>query len=149
MNATGLAETLAKTAGILCDEHTAINPDLQSLVGDPDDTAISTFAQFKTNPGSLQMPNPLSPIQGDEIFFAYLWPGAVFQSHDGHQYNIEAYDFYGQFEITDRWYPRIRAQVSIMDIRKSIDQYVEPVQVTVPVMPPGVNYDAQNVRIVE
>jgi hypothetical protein len=140
---------LAKTAGVFCEEPTAINPELQSLVGDPDDVAIGVFSQKRTNPGSLQLPNPLSPIQGDEVFFTYLWPGAVFQSHDGQQWVIEAYDFYGQIEITNRWYPRQRAQVSLMDIRHSIDQWVEPIQQVVPPAPPGVNYDAQNVRIVE
>ena len=148
-DAKTLAGSLAKTAGMLCEEPEAVNPELQRIVGDPDDTRSSTFTQFKPNPGSLQLPNPLSPVEGDELFFAYCWPSAVFQSHDGHQYWIEDIDFDGQAVITDRWYPRVQARVSLYDIRRSIHSWVEPVQVTVPPPPPGVRYDAQPVRIVE
>jgi hypothetical protein len=145
----GLATTLAKSASILCEEPTENNSELQRMVGDADDTVSSTFAQLRPNPGTLQLPNPLSPIQGDEVFFTYCWPGAVFQSHDGQQWLIEAYDFFGQLQITNRWYPRMQAQVSIADVRRSIDQWVEPIQVNVPPPPPGVSYDAQPVKIVE
>lgn len=144
-----LAAGLAKSACVLPDVPTEINPELQRMVGDPDDTRSTPFAQFKPNPGSLQLPNPLSPIEGDEAFFAYCWPGAVFQSHDGQQWWIEDMDFDGQALITNRWYPRIQARVSLYDIRRSIHSWVEPVQVNVPPPPPGVRYDAQPVRIVE
>jgi hypothetical protein len=144
-----LAAGVAKSASILCDIEPEGNPELQRMVGDPDDTYVSNFAQLKPNPGTLQLPNPLSPIEGDEIFFTYLIPGAVFQSHDGQQWIIEAYDWTGQIEITNRWYPRMHAQVSVYDVRRSIDQWVEPIQQNVPPAPPGVRYDAQPVRIVE
>lgn len=144
-----LAETLAKSASVLSDTHEEINPELQQMVGDADDQYISNFAQFKPNPGSLQLPNPLSPVEGDEIFFAYMWPGAVFKSHDGQDWQIEAVDFQGQVEISNRWYPRIRAQVSVYDVRRSIHSWIEPIQQLVPPAPPGVRYDAQAVRVVE
>ena len=137
-----------KVAGILCSEdHPNVDADLQSMVGDPDDTRISTFAQFKPNPGNLQMPNPLSPIEGDEIFFAYLIPGAAFQSHDGQQWTILDYPWQGVVTIENRWYPRITPQVSVYDVRRSIDQWIEPIQQTVPPPPPGVDYGTLKVRI--
>jgi hypothetical protein len=141
---------LAKTARVLCDDDQPnVNPDLQAMVGDPDDSRISTFAQMGPNPGNLLLPNPLSPVEGDEIFFAYLIPGAIFQSHDGSEWWILGYDARGQVEIENRWYPRIHAQVSVYDIRRSIHQYVEPVQQVIPPPPPGVDYDAQPVRVVD
>jgi hypothetical protein len=144
-----LAGDLAKTACVLPDVPVEVNSELQRMVGDPDDTRSSTFAQFQPNPGSVQMPNPLSPFEGDDVFFTYCWPGAVFQSHDGKQWWIEEMDFDGRALITNRWYPRERGYCSIYDIRRSIHSWVEPVQVTVPPPPPGVRYDAQPVRIVE
>ena len=149
INVKDLAAGLAKSASVLCDDHQEINPELQRLVGDPDDVAVGVFSQMKPNPGTMQLPNPLSPIEGDEIFFTYLWPGAVFQSHDGQQWQIEAYDWTGQIEITNRWYPRQHAQVSVYDVRRSIHSWVEPIQQLVPPPPPGVRYDAQPVKIVE
>jgi hypothetical protein len=150
MDAQALASAVSKTARILTEEDVPNgNPELQKMVGDPDDFRTSTFTQFAPNPGNLFLPNPLSPVEGDEVFFAYMIPGAIFQAHDGSQWWIEAYDYRGQVEISNRWYPRIHAQVSVYDIRRSIDQWVEPVQVTVPPPPPGVNYDAQPVTIVD
>jgi hypothetical protein len=137
-----------KTAAILTtDDHPSTNMELQLIVGDPDDTAISTFAQFRPNPHSEQIPNPLSPIQGDEVFFMYLYPGAVFQAHDGSQWFIEDYSYSGAVDITNRWYPRMNAIVSVYDVRRSIAAWIEPVQQTVPPMPLGVNYDAQPVAM--
>ncbi len=150
MDANVLASAVAKTARILCEEDLPNgNPDLQKIVGDPDDFRTSTFAQFAPNPGNLLLPNPLSPIEGDEVFFAYMMPGAIFQAHDGSQWWILGYDYRGQVEIENRWYPRIHAQVSVYDVRRSIDQWIEPIQQTVPPPPPGVNYDAQPVTIVD
>jgi hypothetical protein len=141
-NAKQLADLVVKTAGILCvDDAPGSNPDLQAIVGDPDDSRTSPFAQFKPNPGGTQIPNPLSAVQGDEMFFAYaMTPGAVFQDHSGQQWIVESYGWDGQVEISNRWYPAIRAQVSIVDVRRSIDQVVEPVQFTVPPPPAGVDY---------
>jgi|GEM_PF-4651094 len=145
-----LASSVAKTARILTEEDLPNgNPDLQKMVGDPDDFRTSTFAQFGPNPGDLLLPNPLSPVEGDEVFFAYMMPGAIFQAHDGSQWWILGYDYRGQVEIENRWYPRIHAQVSVYDVRRSIDQWIEPIQQTVPPPPPGVNYDAQPVTIVD
>src|SRR5208282_5634134 len=150
MDAKGLANAVSKTARILCEEDLPNgNPELQKMVGDPDDFRTSTFAQFAPNPGNLLLPNPLSPIEGDEVFFAYMIPGAIFQAHDGSQWWILGYDYRGQVEIENRWYPRIHAQVSVYDVRRSIDQWIEPIQQTVPPPPPGVNYDAQPVMIVD
>ena len=103
-----------KTASILVtDDHPSTNMELQFIVGDPDDTAISTFAQFRPNPYSEQIPNPLSPIQGDEIFFMYLGAGSVFQDKSGAQWVIDDYSYNGAIELTNRWYPRMNAIVSV------------------------------------
>ena len=150
MDAKILAGALAKEARILTEEDMPNgNPELQKMVGDPDDFRTSTFAQFAPNPGQNLLPNPLSPVEGDEVFFAYMIPGAIFQAHDGSQWWILGYDYRGQVEIENRWYPRIHAQVSVYDVRRAIDQWVEPIQQTVPPPPPGVNYDAQPVMIVD
>lgn len=148
---TELASLVLKTAGILCDagDEPLTNPELQSMVGDPNDARTSTFAQFKPNPGTLQIPNPLSPIEGDEIFFAYFAPGAAFQSHDGQQWTILDYPWQGVVSIENRWNPRVAPQVSVYDIRRSIDQWIEPIQQTVPPPPPGVDYGTLKVRMVE
>lgn len=145
-----LAALVAKQAGLLClDDAPNSNPDLQAMVGDPDDARTSAFAQFAPNPGDMSLPNPLSPIEGDQIFYAYLIPGAVFQSHDGHQYTILDYPWQNMVHIQDRWYPVISPMVSVYDVRRSIDQWVEPIQQTVPPPPPGVDYGAMLVKIVD
>ena len=140
-----------KTAATLLvrDDHPSSNTKLQTIMGDPLDQPISAFAQFYPNPGSTQIPNPLSPIEGDACFFTYMIPGAVFQSHDGQQWVIEDYNAaaYG-VELYNRWYPRLRAFVNLDDVRRSIHSWVEPVQTVVPPPPPGVNYFGQPVRIV-
>jgi hypothetical protein len=126
------------------------NMKLQSIVGDPMDQPISAFAQFYPNVGTMQMPNPLSPVEGDACFFTYMVPGAVFQSHDGQQWDVLDYNggAYG-VHIQNRWYPRLMAWVNLDDVRRSIHSWVEPVQVVVPPPPPGVNYIGQPVRIVD
>jgi hypothetical protein len=150
MNVTELTDALAKTAGVLCEaDHPNDDQELQAIVGDPLDVRTSTFAQFKPNPGTMQMPNPLSPIEGDEIFFAYLMPWATFQANDGSEWNILEYSSPDQIEIENRWYPRIHAYVSIGDIRRSIHQWIEPVTQTVPPPPPGVDYAALPVKIMD
>lgn len=150
MNSKNLTAALVKTARILCeDEQVNSDSKLQSMVGDPDDARSSAFVQFNPNPGTMQLPNPLSPVEGDEIFFAYLIPGAIFQAHDGSEWWIESYTAPDEIEITNRWYPRINAVVSVNDIRRSIHQWVEPVTQTIPPPPPGVDYGALNVKIVD
>lgn len=147
------ARLLRKTASgtlLVRDDHPSANAKLQQIMGDPLDQPYTPFVQFRPNPGTMQIPNPLSPIEGDEAFFTYLIPGAVFQSHDGQQWVIDNYNqgAYG-VEIYNRWYPRQRAFVNIDDIRRSIHSYVEPVQVVIPAPPPGVSYIGQPVRIVD
>jgi hypothetical protein len=144
-------ELLAKTARVLDDELDSpnSNPELQAMVGDPDDTRISTFVQFQPNPGNTLLPNPLSPLQGDEIFFAYMIPGAAFQARDGSQWNIIDYPWIGYVQIENRWYPRLQGRVSINDVRRSIEQWIEPIQQYVPAPPPGVDYGAQLVKITD
>jgi len=105
----------------------------------PSSMAESTFAQ--TSPGvQEQMANPLSPIQGDADFFTYMIPGAVFESLDGSQWLITAYEWNGRVEIQNRWYPRQLANVTMNDVRKSIAMWVEPVNVKVPPPVPGMVY---------
>ena len=141
---------LAKVARVLDESDLPNgNPELQSMVGDPDDYRSSPFAQFKPNPGNMQLPNPLSPIEGDEMFFAYMIPGAAFQAKDGSQWNILDYPWQGVVHIENRWYPRINAQVNLNDIRRSIEQWVEPVQVFIAAPAPGVDYGAMPVKIVD
>lgn len=144
------ASDLAKVARVL-DESDLPNsdPDLQDIVGDPDDTRTSTFVQFKPIDGGRQIPNPLSPLQGDEIFFAYMIPGAVFQAHDGSQWNILGYAGTQLVQIENRWYPRLQGEVSVNDVRRSIEQWIEPIQQYVPAPPVGVEYGVTPVRIVE
>jgi broad specificity phosphatase PhoE len=150
VTATELTDAVMKIAGVLCEaDHPNDDQELQAIVGDPLDTRTSTFAQFKPNPGTLQMPNPLSPIEGDEIFFAYMIPGAVFQAHDGSEWNILFYDNADSIQIENRWYPRITWYVSIGDIRRSIHQWIEPVTQTVPPPPPGVDYSSLPVKIMD
>ena len=145
-----LVDSLFKTARILCeDEQPNADTTLQAIIGDPADARSSTFVQFKPNPGTMQLPNPLSPIEGDDIFFSYMWAGAVFQSHDGKEFMIDSYLSPNEIEITNRWYPREHAIVSISDVRRSIHQWIEPIQQVVPPPPPGVDYAALPVRIVD
>lgn len=133
---------LAKSARVLDEtDDVAINIDLQVIVGDPDDTRTSTFAQFGPNDGST-LPNPLSPVEGDEVFFAYMIPGAKFQARDGSQWQIVDYAWQGAVHIENVWYPRLQARVSINDVRRSIEQWIEPIQQYVPAPPPGVDYGA-------
>jgi hypothetical protein len=132
------------------DDQPSANSKLQQTMGDSLDQPISAFAQFYPNVGTMQMPNPLSPVEGDACFFTYMVPGAVFQSHDGQQWDVLDYNggAYG-VHIQNRWYPRLQAWVNLDDIRRSIHSWVEPVQVVVPPPPPGVNYIGQPVRIVD
>lgn len=145
-----LAETLSKTARVLDDTDGGnASAELQAMVGDPDDFRTSTFVQFKPNPGSMQLPNPMSPVEGDEIFFAYMIPGAAFQALDGSQWNILDYPWQGMVHIENRWHPRLQGQVSVNDVRRSIEQWIEPIQQYVPAPPPGVDYGALPVKIMD
>ena len=144
------ASELAKVARVLDESDLPNgNPELQAMVGDPDDYRSSPFAQFKPNPGNMQLPNPLSPVEGDEMFFAYMIPGAKFQARDGSQWNVLDYPFQGVVHLENVWYPRINAQVNLNDVRRSIEQWVEPVQVFIAAPAPGVDYGAMPVKIVD
>jgi hypothetical protein len=140
-----------KTARMLEVEHTGTTPALQRMVGDPDDQVVTPFSQFKPNPGTMQLPNPLSPIQGDNTFFSYLIAGARFQAHDGSWWEIIDYNFQNySIELENVWYPKIHAVVSVWDVRRSIHSWIEPVQIIVPPPPPGnQDYDVQRVKIVK
>ena len=150
INLNALTDSLAKTARILCeDEEVNTDSTLQAMVGDPADARTSTFVQFQPNPGTMQLPNPLSPVEGDEVFFAYMIPGAIFQANDGSEWWILSYTAPDEVQIENRWYPRLNAIVSIGDIRRSIHQWVEPITQVVPPPPPGVDYGALPVKIVD
>ena len=143
-------DSLTKTARILCeDEEVNSDSTLQAIVGDPSDSRSSTFVQFKPNPGTMQLPNPLSPIEGDEIFFAYMIPGSRFQSHDGSEWMIQNYVNPDEIEIYNVWYPSVQPIVSLNDVRRSIHQWTSPITQTVPPPPPGVDYGALPVKIVD
>jgi len=124
-NPTKLAESVCDIAGI-CSTG-------------PRAEATQSFAQ-KAPAVDNTMPNPLSPIMGDEAFFTYLMPGAVFEAHDGSQWLITAYDWDSRVEIENRWYPRQIANVGQADIRRSIAMWIEPVNVRVPPPVSAVEY---------
>jgi hypothetical protein len=84
-------------------------------------------------------------LEGDEIFFAYMIPGA----RDGSQWDILDYLWQGYIHIENRWYPRLQGRVSIGDIRRSMEQWIEPIQQYVPPPPPGVDYGALLVKITD
>jgi hypothetical protein len=105
----------------------------------PSSEATSSFAQ--TAPGvQEQMANPLSPIMGDQDFYTYMIPGAVFEANDGSQWLITAYEWDGRVELENRWYPRMIGNVSVNDVRRSIAMWIEPVNVKVPPPLPNINY---------
>ena len=160
MNAQLLAATLADFAGISATskkanaftmnvEVTSDNEALQSLVGDPDTHPLSWSSQHQPSTGVNQIPNPLSPLEGDQVFFSGLFDGARFQAHDGSWWNILSYDFEGGVTIENVWYPRQVAVVSIQDIRRSIHSWIEPFLQRVPPMPEGVDYGIVEVRDVD
>ena len=120
-NPSKLAEAICDVAGI-CPQGSAA-------------TATQSFAQ-KAPAIDNTLPNPLGPIMGDEAFFTYMMPGAVFEAHDGSQWVITSYDWDARVEIENRWYPRQIANVGTSDIRRSIAMWIEPVNVKVPPPPP-------------
>jgi hypothetical protein len=147
---TSIAGLEDKTASILVsDDLPAINIGLQNEVGDPYDTYISTFSQFGPNPGNSLIPNDLSPTGGDDMFYMYLIPGAKFQAKDGSQWLIVDYMSEGTVELENVWYPRLRPIISIQQLRKTISAWIEPVQVTIPEAPTGVDYGVLQVRVVK
>lgn len=116
MDPKKLAASLSDLAGVSLDS--------------PTNTPISWDSQSSPNNSNL-IPNPLSPIGGDETFYTFLIPGAVFQAHDGSQWEILEYEWNGRIEIENRWIPRQHANIPVADLRRSIHSWIEPVQVRV------------------
>ena len=142
-------DSLIKQARILGnDDQPNANPELQTMVGDPDDARISPMTQFKPNPGGTPLPDPNDPLQGDAAFFSLLIPGAIFADKNGQEWWIESYGSPDQIEITNRWYPRLGGCVSVADVRRSVYAFLEPWFFVVPPCPHGVTYGALPVRVV-
>jgi hypothetical protein len=148
---TSVAGLEEKTASSILktDDLPGVNTTLQNEIGDPYDTYISTFAQFAPNPGNSLIPNPNSPTGGDDMFFMYLIPGAKFQAKDGSQWLILDYLWEGMVEIENVWYPRLKPIISIQQLRRTIAAWIEPVQVTIPDPPIGVDYGVVETRQVK
>lgn len=145
----GIAEPKKANAFTQVTEAPVDNIKLQKIVGDPDTHRLSWSAQFKPSTGGTIQPNPLSPLEGDEIFFSGLFDGARFQAHDGSWWDVENYDFEGAVTIRNVWYPRIEAIVSIQDVRRSIHSWIEPFLQRVPPPPAGVDYGVVETRIIQ
>lgn len=152
-----LASSLVAAAGIAPKQANAMTPPtdqpvtdikLQEIVGDPGEQK-GIFSQTSPSVGNELLANPLSPLQGDDIFFTYLVPGARFASHDGQWFEIDNYDWEGAVELHNVWYPRQHGIVSVQDVRRSIAQWIHPIQQTVPPIPAGVDYGVAETRIVK
>jgi hypothetical protein len=138
-----------KTANVFTqDHHMTPTQALQGIVG-TDEDPVSTFAQLSPETGHDPKASPLGPLQGDEAFFAYCLPGAIFQDKQGQTWQIEEYDFEGKVRISNIWYPRLQAVVNIQDVRNSIYAWTDPVQQVVPPPPAGVDYGVVDVRVVK
>jgi hypothetical protein len=133
----------------LKEDHPEVDLALQRIVGDPSLGSRSLLGQSSPATGDSRIPNPLSPIEGDDIFFTGLIPGARFQSHDGQWWDILEYDWEGKVTIQNCMYPRRGGIVSIQSVRQSIYSWLEPISQVVPPPPPGVDYGTLEVRIVE
>jgi hypothetical protein len=130
------------------DRDQIITQSLQDIVGE-DRSPVSAFGQTSPDLGHGLLANPLSPLQGDEIFWTYCMSGAIFQSHDGQVWEIQSYAGEGTVEVMNLWYVRQRGFVSIQDLRKSIYAWIDPVQLRVPPPPAGVDYGTLDVRVVQ
>ena len=126
-----------------------IDPRLQALIGDPDQQHTSIFTQTDPDVGHNMLANPLSPVQGDEIFFTGLIPGARFEDLSGQWWDIEDYDFEGKVRVSNPWRPRQTVTTSVDVIRKCIHSWLEPVLQRVPPAPANADYGVIDVRIVE
>lgn len=156
LNSRKLATSLALVAGIGEKTANALSsrPEvagdakLQAIVGAPGEQ-MGIFSQTHPDVGNTLHANPLSPLQGDDIFFTYMIPGARFSAHDGSWWEIDAYDWEGAVELHNVWYPRQRGVVSVQDVRRSIYAWIAPVQQSVPPIPVGVDYGVAETRIVD
>ncbi len=120
---------------------------LQLIVGDPGQQR-STFYQVTPGEGGQLLANPLTPLQGDEIFYMGLQPGSRFSAHDGSWWEITEYDWGDQVTVVNVWYPRVFGVCSVADIRKAIYAWIEPFQQVVPAVPIGVDYGVLETRAV-
>lgn len=145
----GIGESKQANAFTKVDDIPVDNAKLQEIIGDPDTYPISWSTQFKPADGTTLQANPLSPLQGDEVFFSGLFDGARFQANDGSWWDVENYDWEGAVTIRNVWYPRIEAVVSIQDVRRSIHSWIEPFLQRVPPMPAGVDYGVVETRQVK
>jgi hypothetical protein len=126
-----------------------IDPKLQALVGDPNRGGISMFSQTSPEVGEGLLANPLSPTEGDDIFFTGLMPGSRFQSRDGQWWDILEYEWEGKVLIQNTWRPMLQAAVSVQDVRRSIYCWLEPFTQVVPDPPAGVDYGVIETRSVK
>ena len=130
-------------------EQPTDNANLQKIIGDPNTFPLSWQTQFKPANGDGLTLNPLSPLEGDEIFFSGMFDGARFQANDGSWWDIANYQFEGGITIINVWYPRIVAIVSLQDIRRSIHSWIEPFLQRVPPVADGVDYGVLRVKNVD
>ena len=121
-------------------EQPTDNANLQAIIGDPNTFPLSWSAQFLPTDGLPLTANPLSPVEGDEIFFSGMFDGARMQAMDGSWWDIVEYNFEGSIKIQNVFYPRIIAVVSLQDIRRSIHSWIEPFLQRVPPAADGIDY---------
>lgn len=153
-----LARSLSITAGVAAnkranaftrqDEQPVDNVKLQEIIGNPNTYPLSWMAQNHPASGDLSIANPLSPVGGDEAFFAGLLDGARMLANDGSWWDIEEYHGEGGIHIRNVWYPRIQSVVSIQELRRSIHSWIEPFLQRVPPMPVGADYGVLDTRSV-
>ncbi len=83
-------------------------------------------------PSKEQSPSQTSPVGGDDVFYTYFLPGAIFQAKDGTLWMIDHISDMGMVRIINQWRPREQAVVPVQRIRETIAAYVDPVQIMVP-----------------
>lgn len=145
----GIGEPKQASALTKLDEMPVDSAKLQEIIGDPDTQPISWSAQTKPSAGATLLPNPLSPVEGDEVFFSGLFDGARYQANDGSWWDIVNYDWEGAVTVQNVWYPRIQSVVSIQDVRRSIHSWIEPFLQRVPPLPAGVDYGVVETRVIK
>lgn len=83
--------------------------------------------------------NFLSPVDGDQAFYTYFVPGAIFQAKDGSSWQVENLPTEGSglCRIRNIWYPREEATIPQQKIRETIDMWIYPVIQVVPAITPS------------
>lgn len=89
-------------------------------------TAAATEAETPVEPAPLA-----NPVAGEEQFYMYCVPGAVFEAHDGSRWLIEEHTDMNLFYISDVLYPRRKVMVPVDKIRQSIAAWINPVQIRI------------------